>query len=197
MNHRIFGASIFLLATLGLGAAPAAAQTLKSLKAEPASARPGEPVTVTLQLELGENPNCGMHVHFGDGKSETAKVNQAKDATISMIHVYEKPGNYKVMAEPKRVGVALKCGGKNATATVAVAAPVPVAAVAASAAAGRKSGPSCPEGWKLAAKSVNKKTGAYQCNAKAGTAAPAARLECPGKLGYYENTKKGQLGCRP
>ena len=59
------------------------------------------------------------------------------------------------------------------------------------------SGPKCPEGWKLAARSVNKKSGAFACSAKAGTAAPAQRLECPGSLTYFENTKKGQLGCRP
>jgi len=195
MKSRILGTALAIMAGLFIGAAPAAAQTLKSVTIRPASVMPGEPVTVTLQLELGENPNCGMHVHFGDGKSETAKVNQAKDATISLIHVYEKPGNYTVMAEPKRVGVALKCGGDNATSTVAVMAPAPVAAAVAAPA--RKAGPSCPGGWKLAARSVNKKTGAFQCTAKAGATAPAARLECPGKLRYYENTKKGQLGCRP
>ena len=46
-------------------------------------------------------------------------------------------------------------------------------------------------------KSVNKKTGAYTCTAKAGTAAPASHAACPGSLSYFENSKKGHLGCKP
>jgi hypothetical protein len=56
--------------------------------------------------------------------------------------------------------------------------------------------PACPEGWRLDPKSVNRKTGAYTCTAKAGTKPPAAKLECPGDTGYFENAKRGQLGCR-
>ena len=69
-------------------------------------------------------------------------------------------------------------------------APAPAGAAAAAA-------PSCPEGWKLNAKSVNKKSGAYTCTAKAGTAAPASHAACPGSLSYFENSKKGQLGSKP
>lgn len=181
-----------VLMTLALAAGPALAQTLKSIRVEPATAKPGQAVTVTAQLDLTENPNCGLHLHFGDGVTSTAKVNQAKDATITATHAYSKPGSYTVMVEPKRVGVSLKCLGDNQKATVTVAAAPATAAPAAAAAA-----PVCPDGWKLAAKSVNKKTGAFQCSAKAGTPAPAKRLECPGSLTYFENTKKGQLGCRP
>ena len=181
-----------------LAAAPAMAQTLKSIKVEPAAPKPGDTVTVTAQLELGENPNCGLHVHFGDGVSSTFKVNQAKDTTIAATHVYAKAGSYTVMAEPKRVGGVLKCNGSNQKAAVTVAATqTATAAAAAPAAAAAAAAPACPAGWKLAAKSVNKKTGAFECTAKAGTAAPAARLECPGNLTYFENTKKGQLGCKP
>ena len=58
-------------------------------------------------------------------------------------------------------------------------------------------GPSCPEGWKLDAKSVVKKTGAYACSAKAGTAIPDKKPVCPGELSYFENSKKGMFGCKP
>lgn len=54
----------------------------------------------------------------------------------------------------------------------------------------------CPAGWKLDAKSVNKKTQAYQCTAPSGTATPTTKWVCPGDLGYFENSKKGVLGCR-
>jgi len=190
-----------LALVLSVAGLPAMAQTLKAVKAEPAMAKAGEAVTVTAQLELTDNPNCGLHVHFGDGASTTFKINQAKDGTVTAKHTYAKPGSYTVMAEPKRVGAVLKCMGDNQKATVTVAAapaPAPAPAVAATApATAAAAAPACPDGWKLAAKSVNKKTGAFQCAAKAGTAAPAKRLECPGSLTYFENTKKGQLGCKP
>lgn len=192
------------LALLAAVAVPATAQTLKSMKVDPASPKVGETVTVTAQLELTENPNCGLHVHFGDGVSSTFKINQAKDATVTATHTYGKAGSYTVMAEPKRVGASLKCLGENQKATVTVAAaaattaPAKAAPAAAAAApAPAKAAPTCPDGWKLNAKSVNKKTGAFECTAKAGTAAPAQRLECPGSLSYVENTKKGVLGCKP
>jgi hypothetical protein len=87
----------------------------------------------------------------------------------------------------------LKCTGGDHSTTIKV---LPVVAAAAPAAAAAAA-PACPEGWALDKKSVSKKTGAYTCTAKAGTAAPAGKLACPGTLGYFENTKKGQLGCRP
>lgn len=177
---------------LALAAAPVSAQTLKAVKVEPAAPKAGESVTVTAQLELTENPNCGLHLHFGDGASATFKINQAKDGTVTATHAYARAGRYTVVAEPKRVGVVLKCLGDNQKAVVTVAAAGVTKAATAPAAA-----PQCPAGWKLAPRSVNKKTGAFECNAKAGTAAPAARLECPGNLTYFENTKKGQLGCKP
>lgn len=33
--------------------------------------------------------------------------------------------------------------------------------------------------------------------AKAGTAVPEKKVSCPGDLTYFENGKKGQLGCKP
>jgi hypothetical protein len=181
---------------LALAAAPATAQTLKSVKVDPAAPKAGETVTVTAQLDLTENPNCGLHLHFGDGVSTTFKINQAKDGTVSATHTYAKAGSYTVMAEPKRVGAVLKCMGDNQRAMVTVAAAAAKPAAAAAPAAATKP-PACPDGWKLAPKSVNKKTGAFDCSAKAGTPAPAARLDCPGSLSYFENTKRGLLGCRP
>ena len=82
--------------------------------------------------------------------------------------------------------------GKNQTATLTVVAPMPAAAPMAQAA----NVPSCPDGWKLDAKSVNKKSGAYTCSAKIGSPLPMARVNCPAPLGYFENKSRGQLGCR-
>jgi hypothetical protein len=104
------------------------------------------------------------------------------------------------MAEGKSQGPLLAgCGGKNQEAFIKVQAPAPAAAAkpaASKPAAASAAAPKCPEGWTLDSKSVNRKTGAYTCTAKAGTKPPAAKLDCTGDTGYFENAKRGQLGCR-
>lgn len=167
-----------------LGAAGAQAQTISALKVEPAQAKVGEPVQITVGFDNADNPNCNVRLHFGDGSNRDHKVNQAKDVPLVRSHTYAKAGQYTVKAEGKTALPMLKCLGANQTALVKV--------VAAAAKA-----PGCPAGWKLDAKSVNRKTGAYTCAGKAGTAAPAAKPDCPAPLSYFENKTRGQFGCRP
>jgi hypothetical protein len=190
-------ATLALLATtVALAAAPVAAQTLTAVKVEPAAARAGQPVTLTAQFDISKGLNCNVRVRFGDGAQTDFKVNQEKDATMVLTHVYQKPGTYTVDVEPRRALPLLGCLGEQLHAKVAVAAAavaVPAAAAADKAVAPQR----CPDGWTLVAKSVNKKTGAFQCSAKPGAAAPANRPGCPGDLTYVENLKKGQIGCRP
>lgn len=168
-------------------AAPAVAQTISGLKVEPAQPRAGEPVRVTVTFDNAESPNCNLRLHFGDGTNRDHKVNQAKDVPLVRSHTYAKAGEYTVKAEGKTALPMLKCPGANQTALVRVTAAVPVVAKA----------PICPGGWALNAKSVNRKTGAYTCAAKAGTAAPATKPNCPAPLSYFENKTRGQFGCRP
>ena len=198
------------LTALALAAPPATAQTLLGVKAEPATAKPGEPVKITAQFDLSRAQSCSVRIHFGDGTTTDAKINQEKDANLQLSHAFDKPGSYTVMVEPKTRLPMLKCTGDNQKTVVTIEAP-PALAVARTAPAAptttptrttttattTTTGPACPAGWKLVAKSVNKKTGAFQCSAKAGTAAPADALACPGNLDYYASSKKGQLGCRP
>jgi hypothetical protein len=193
--HKILGT---LAATLALVAAPVVAQTVKSIKVEPATAKAGEPVTVTAEFDTSAGLNCGARIHFGDGATENLKINQASDATVTRQHSYNKAGSYTVMLEPKTQLPLLKCLGKNQKAMLTVAAAA-TATTAATAAPGKAvvAAVSCPTGWAVDSKAANKKTGAFGCKAKAGTAAPADKLACPGELGYYENLKKGQIGCRP
>jgi hypothetical protein len=173
-----------------LAAAHAWAQTLKSVKVEPAQIEPGGKAKVIAEFDISGGVNCNVRVHFGDGQSKDFHVNQDKDAVATLEHTWAKAGTYKVKVEPKTALPKLKCLGDNQVATLAVVAPPPPPPP-------KAAGPQCPDGWKLAARSVNRKTGAYTCTAKAGTAAPAGKLECPGKLAYFENVKTGQLGCRP
>ena len=186
---------LFALAAVALLCSGAAAQTLSGIKLEPASAKVGEPVKITGTFENADNPNCNVRLHFGDGQTQDFKINQLKDVPLVATRRYDKPGRYTVMIEPKTALPTLKCVGKNQTAMVSVAAAAP----AATAPAGKvmAAGPACPVGWKLNAKSVNKKSGAFTCSAKAGAALPTAKPECRAPLGYFENKSKGQLGCRP
>jgi hypothetical protein len=185
--------------------------TIESIKVEPAMIKAGETAKVTVTGTEGEIPNCGMRLHFGDGSTQDFKLTKKGMLPIVVEHKYEKEGDYKVMAEPKVITTHLKCIGKNQNAMIKVAAvqapaPAPVAAapaaaplaapVAAPAAVKVATGPTCPEGWKLNAKSVVKKTGAFKCTAPAGTKLPEKKLTCPGDLSYVENSKKGLIACQ-
>ena len=183
-----------ILATVLAGCLPfaASAQILSGVKVEPAEIRAGETVKITVGFDVTGGINCGLRIHFGDDATEDYKINQAKDVPLVVSRTYGKPGSYEVKAEPKTVGMRMKCGGQNQTAMLKVAEPAPVAKAPAA-----PTGPQCPEGWKLDPKSVSKKTGAFTCTAKSGTKPPESKLACPGDLGYFENAKKGQLGCRP
>ena len=173
-----------LLVVIGTSAV---AQTIASIKVEPAQPKAGEPVQVTVTFDNADNPNCNVRLHFGDGTNRDHKVNQAKDAPLVRSHTFTKAGQYSVKAEGKTALPMLKCTGANQTALVKVSVPAPAVAKA----------PECPVGWKLDAKSLNKKTGSYTCGTKAGTAAPAERPGCPAPLSYFENKTRGQFGCRP
>ncbi len=189
MNRKFV--ALALLAAAGW----ASAQTLQDIKLEPTSAKVGDEVTLTANFDVSGGLNCNVRVEFGDGAQQNVAVNQAKDAVTVLTHRYDKAGEFTVTVKPVSKMPLFKCLGNTRTATVTVAAAATAAPPAKTAAAA--TAPQCPAGWKLDTKSVNKKTGAFTCHAKAGTAIPDGRLACPGKLGYFENSKKGQLGCRP
>lgn len=186
-----------LAASLCLSVA-AQAQTLKSVALEAAQIKAGESAKATITSDMTTGGNCGLKTHWGDGQFTETKVNQDKDAVMVLTHKYEKAGKYEIMVEPKRVGATLKCLGNNQKTTLTVAAPAPVAAAPAAAKpAELTASNACPAGWKITAAGVNKKNKSFTCTAKAGTPAPETKTACPGDLTYFENTKKGQLGCKP
>lgn len=183
---------------LALAAGSLSAQTLKGIKLDVAQTQVGQAVTATVDLDSPNAPNCGLRVRWGDGAVTERRINSAAELAFKTTHTYTKPGDYSVVADPGKVGGSLGCVGKKASAMVKVVAPPPPPPKPAGAASASMAaaGPSCPDGWKLDAKSVNKKTGAYTCTAKAGTAVPEKRPVCPGDLTYTENSKKGMLGCK-
>jgi cytoskeletal protein RodZ len=187
--------------SMALVALSAGAQSLSGIKVEPAQAQVGQPVQITGTFDSAGNPNCNLRVEYGDGTQKNFRINQEKDVPLVTSHTYTRPGSYKVSILPRTDLPAIKCQGADQHATVKVAAPPPVVTKApdatAAAAGTAATGPACPAGWRLNAKSVNKKTGAFTCTAKRGTALPADRVACPGTLSYFENKSRGQLGCRP
>ncbi|WBY00085.1 hypothetical protein PE066_11385 [Ramlibacter tataouinensis] len=177
---------VLLLAASGL----ASAQLISAIQVAPAAAKPGEAVTVTVQLDVMSGTNCGVRMHWGDGSTTDHKINQAKDVPLVVQRSWPRAGSYTVKAEGKTLGMLPKCGGSNREVLVTVSAP----AVATGGNAPTGAGP-CPAGWKLGKGGVSK-NGAFTCTAKAGTALPAERPSCQGELTYFENGRRGQLGCR-
>jgi len=188
----------YVVLALAMAAGSLSAQTLKGITVDKTQVEAGQTVTATVTLESAGTPNCGVRVRWGDGALTERKIKSAADMPFVATHAFAKPGDYTVVADPGRIGGSLGCIGQNASVVVKVSAPAVAVAPAAVASAGAKAstGPTCPEGWKLNAKSVVKKTGAYTCTAKAGTPTPEKRAVCPGDLTYFENSKRGQLGCR-
>lgn len=196
MKRIIIATCLVSFAVLGVQA-----QTLSGLKVEPAAPKVGEQVKITLDFTNADAPNCGMKIMTGDGRAEEARINQAKDVPFVLTHTYAKAGSFTVIAEPKRAGSVLKCAGKNINKVVTVAAgTAPAVAAAPGASAAKPAAPAaaalCPEGWALVKPGQNAKTKAFTCNAKPGTKIPEPKLSCPGDLTYFDNSKKGQLGCR-
>lgn len=189
------------------------AQTVTSLKVVPAQVKVGEAVQATVDLDVGQTVNCGLHIVWGDGAVLESKINQAQDVPTVASHQYAKPGTYTIVAEPKRVGSVLKCNGKNQKMVVTVAAAAVVAAapkapaaptVAAAAPAAASDAPAkaqessdlCPKGWILNKTSV-KANGSFTCKAAPKTKVPKDEIMCLEKLNYFADSKSGQLGCRP
>ena len=186
---------VLLAVSLGVLLPTAAhAQYVTSIKLEPPQIQAGQETKITVNFD-NPTPNCGLRLHFGDGVTRDFKINQRKDVPLVVTYKYDKAGEFRVMTEPKREGMLGACGQKNMEAFIKVAAAPAAAPAKAAAAKAAAPAPGCPAGWALDKASV-RKNGAYTCKAQAGAKLPQARGSCPGDLTYFENEKKGVLGCR-
>lgn len=174
-------------------ASGAQAQVIGGLAVAPQTVKAGEPVAVTATVDVVNANYCGFIVFFGDGTSVEGVSDANQPGPLIVSHTYAKAGQYTLSMGGRHVQSHPNCGGADKFATVTVQDAGKSAAGGKSAAAAA----ACPAGWKVVAKSTNAKTGAFACSAKAGTAVPEPKPACPGDLTYYENVKKGQLGCRP
>lgn len=186
--------SAAVVALMGMGLS-AQAQKLTGVSVEPAKAEVGQSVKATSAFEVSNGAiNCKVRVNWGDGKSRDFHINQDKDVPLVLDHAYAKPGKYTVKVEGKG---GIKCMGADQHATVEVTAKGKAGKTVAAASAASAPASACPTGWKLTKAGVSKKTGAFACSAKANTPIPEPKVVCPGDLTYFDNVKKGQLGCRP
>lgn len=191
-----------LMAALALLGTGLSAQTLKDIQLDPAQAQVGQTVTASVSLSASAQANCGMRVKWGDGAMTEIRVRDQNATSYKATHAYATPGDFQVVADPHKIKSSLPCVGKGITVAIKVVAPPPpppavVAPAAPAVVSAGATGPACPDNWKLNPKSVVKRTGAYTCTAKAGTATPEKKPSCPGDLTYFENSRKGMLGCRP
>lgn len=186
----------FLLTTFivaSLSTLSAQAQVLGAITASPMTAKVGEPVKITANIDVLNANYCGFVVGFGDGSSKEGVSDVNNSTPLVLTRTYDKPGTYHVTLGGKNVQNHPNCGGQERAVDVVITG---AAAAAAAPAAATKTASVCAPGWKLAGK-ANTKTGAFTCTAKVGTALPEAKPVCGGTSGYFENAKKGQYGCKP
>ena len=185
-------------AFFGLSAAVFAG-TIGGVKVEPASSTVGQQVKVTVD---GTNEGvCGLRVEYGNGDADVTKMSEGKDNfPRSFMKSYNKAGTYTIIAKGGKDGSTFGCPGETKTTITVAEAPKPVlpaAPVAVPAAKPVAVALTCPDGYKLNAKSVEKNSGAYSCSAPKGVKMLEKPLECPEKTEFFSNTgsKGTTLGC--
>ncbi|NBX20745.1 MAG: hypothetical protein EBR58_04900 [Betaproteobacteria bacterium] len=178
-----------LIAAGLLLAGAAHAQVLGTITASSTNVKVGEPVTITANIDVIKSNYCGFVVDFGDGTFKDAVSDMNTPVPLVITRTFDKPGSYHVTLGGKNVQNHPNCGGPERAVDISVTGTAKAAAPA-------KPGDVCEKPWKLSGK-LNAKTGAFTCAAKPGTALPAAKPVCSGDLSYFENTKKGQYGCKP
>jgi hypothetical protein len=174
------------------------AQLIGSVTASPTTVKVGEPVTVTANVDVVGGNYCGFSVFYGDATNADGYSDVSHPTPMVTTHVYAKPGTYTISMGGRSVESHPNCGGGDKFATVTVTEGAKPAAPLAALVPAKPAvmATICVAPWKLSGK-LNVKTGAYTCVAKAKTALPDQKPMCPGDLTYFENTKKGQFGCKP
>ncbi len=184
-------ATLFAASAALVLATTAHAQVLGTITASSTNVKVGEPVTITANIDVLNGNYCGFVVGFGDGTFKDAVSDVSNAVPLVVTRTYDKPGSYHVTLGGKNVQNHPNCGGPERAVDITVTGAAKPAAPAAA-----KLGDVCEKPWKLSGK-LNAKTGAFTCAAKPGTALPSTKPACSGDLSYFENTKKGQYGCKP
>jgi hypothetical protein len=193
-NTNLLSAAVSALLLAG---APllAHAGSIGGVKVEPAGGQVGTPLKVTV---TGEDEGiCGLRVEYGNGDVDVTKMNKGKDDfPRSFNKTYNKAGTYTIVAKGGKDGNTFGCTGEARTQVVIAEAPKPAATAPAAAVPVASGAASCPDGYKLNTKSVNKKTGAFTCAGTKGAKKPEKALECAPGAEYFSNASGTTLGCR-
>lgn len=171
-------------ACLAIGMSAALAADISSIQPSASSVTlQGGKATVNFTVGgmAGGNENCGYFVDYGDGNAGDSRATGNTSGQFTRPHqrTFVNQGTYTVQASGRRHKTTLACNGQVSTTVTVVAA----------AAAPAWTQSACPEGWALNERSVNRRTGAFNCTAK-----PAVELQCGPGLRYYE--RDGIIGCR-
>ncbi len=177
------------------------AQLITSISVEPAQIKAGESAKATVGLEILSGVNCGIRLSWDDGQADDVNLLDPKNIPFVASHTYAQPGTYELTVEPLSIAGKPRCGGRRQTVQLVVAAvaPAPAAAPVASSAPSAATAPTataCPAGWKMTRSGINKKTQTFNCFAPPRTAVPTTKLVCPDGLRYFEDSRRGLLGCR-
>lgn len=196
---KLFPAAVAALMGMSVAGGAIAAAKIEKIEApSPTVTMEGGKATVkfTLSGSSDDRDNCGFWVDYGDGQNPDTRILSKSDGLLPRVmeHSFNKSGSFTVKVKGQRVKMALGCNGE-ASAVINVVAPAGAAAAAkgapaAKAVAAAPAAASCPDGWMVQAKSVDKKTGAFACGPKM----PEKKMECGAGLAYYESA--GAVGCR-
>jgi hypothetical protein len=187
-KHWATALAVTLLATA------AQAQVLGSITASATGVKVGEPVTITANIDVIKANFCGFVVGFGDGETKDGVSDVSNAVPLVLTHTYTKPGTYHVTLGGRNVQNHPNCAGQEKAVDITVAGDAKPAQAAKP--MELKASEVCVAPWKLVTKSFNAKKGTYTCSAKSGTELPATKPVCMGKLKYFEDAKKAQMGCR-
>jgi hypothetical protein len=168
-----------LAVTAATALVPAHAADIREIRIEPATAKAGQPVKITIVGEEGASQNCGLRLEYGDGDGTDIKI-VSSDGVFprTLTKTYAKAGSYTISVKGKRVTTHFGCIGE-AQAKVMVEGGV---------ASGTKAAASCPQGWQEVKDSV-KPDGSFACQIR-----KPAPLDCGPGLTFFE--KGNTLGCR-
>ena len=178
-----------IIGTAFAGAALAQGNGIGAIRIDPATAKAGQEVKITVDAQ-GEAPSfCGLAIDFGDGDTRDVKIaHDAEKFPVTVTKTYAKAGTYTVKAYGRKITTHFPCNGKaEATLTVAAAKGAAAAGAAPAAGAAAVTAAACPPGYAL--KGTVSRSGEYTCKAK-----PVAPTACVDGLEPFASGDT--LGCR-
>jgi len=93
----------------------------------PKTAKPGQPIRLTVSAKKEGGSGCGLVLRFGDGAEQQFKVNRDDvKFPLTVEHVYKKNGRYTVRASGREITTNKECKG-SASAVIQVGQPKPAA----------------------------------------------------------------------